>query len=209
MKLFLVLTGLALGSAMFGATIVTPNGSPNAGSEISNTEVMAVRFTLGAAYNNVAISASLSSFATGETGTSYLTNSLGAGTTVANQVGSANFSYTTVANFTTLVNVPLFSGLSLGAGTYNVVFTTVGNGHSNFVSRLAGGTYTTAPGTTASAFFTNSPSGYAPASTFSALNYQELFFTVTGDPVIPEPSTLGLFATGAGALWMARRRLRN
>jgi hypothetical protein len=86
--------------------------------EVNNSE--GVSWTQTGSYTDVTISAFLSSATDGAlgTGTIYLTDQIGPGTTVANQIAE-----TTVSGlaFPQLTATSLFSGLDLGPGTYYLI----------------------------------------------------------------------------------------
>jgi hypothetical protein len=84
-------------------------------------QVLVSSWTQTGSWTNVSISAELGNAANygnsgGDTISVYLTNQIGPGTTVANQIASASVSPATVDETDTL-----FTGLSLGAGTYYLV----------------------------------------------------------------------------------------
>src|SRR5207248_1460146 len=156
--------------------------TPSTNSAVAPSQLMLIQFTLGANYSNVTISASLTTFTSGESGTAFLTNQVGPGTTLVNQLATTNFTFALAQNFTTLTKVPLFSGLTLKAGTYNLVFSSAFS--DTGISRNPSATYATAAGTSVRMYFSNPPNintAYSPASTFTQFN-QTLFFTVTGVP---------------------------
>lgn len=197
--------------------IVTPVGTANNNSFITSGQYNLVRFTLGASYTNVAIAASLISNLPGQTGTAFLMNQVGPGTTVANQLAVSPFNFVFNTNLQTVSYVSLFSGLSLVPGTYYVVMAS--NSPSTFSQGITigtGVTYLTAPGTTVGVpQFTQPPNLnaiYPPASTWGNSGLGNRFFTVTGDPTgtepIPEPATLLLLGAGLGGIAAKLRRRR-
>lgn len=102
--------------------LITPVGTATSSSSVTANQYNLVQFTLGSAYSNVSIAASLTTFTAGRTGTAFLTTQVGPGTTPANQLASTAFTFNVTSNLTTVSYVNLFSGLNLGAGNYFVVF---------------------------------------------------------------------------------------
>jgi hypothetical protein len=197
--------------------IVTPVGTANNNSFIRSGQYNLVRFTLGASYTNVAIAASLISSLQGQTGTAFLMNQVGPGTTVANQLAVSPFNFVFNTNLQTVSYVSLFSGLSLVPGTYYVVMAS--NSPNTVMQGITVGTgvtYSTAPGTTVGVpqftSGTNLNAIYPPASTWVNSGTGNRFFTVTGDPTgtepIPEPATLLLLGAGLGGIAAKLRRRR-
>jgi hypothetical protein len=208
----MTILGLTMTSLLWADPIITTNGTPNTGSGIDPSQFMVLQFTLGSNYNNVAISAALASFASGDSGTAFLTNQIGPGTTVANQLATTNFNFALVSDLTTLVDVPLFSGLTLNAGTYDVVLTGP-SPINDLISRNQSATYTTAAGASVATGFANTgniDTTYSPASTFTLEGDTglPLFFTVTGNQpnTVPEPSYAVLLLAGLGAMLLRWRR---
>lgn len=206
--------GLALCAGLLSTTaiaddLIVPMGATNNRSNITASQYNAVSFTFNADFTDVAIEASLTSSdgSAGGGGTAYLTNQLGAGTTAANIIAQTDFTFATVGTFTDISFVSLFSGLSLDAGTYFVMF------GAPFNPSTAGGgitlgtavTYTTDPDVTVGdmlfASSANIDAGFAPASTFSTSGLGNRVFRVTG---VPAPGSLALL--GVAGLATTRRR---
>jgi hypothetical protein len=100
-------------------------GNPIAGwVVIFNGQAFASSWTQSNSFTNVTVSAGLSSFGVpGQTGRAYLTRRLGAGTTPADEVASAQFAFPLETG-----DVPLFTGLTLLPGRYYLSM--IGNGDS-------------------------------------------------------------------------------
>jgi hypothetical protein len=155
--------------ATVGTTIISVSGpAANNAPGIFSTAVVAFSFTVGQFYSNVTISADLiGNF----TGTVYLTNKIGPGTTAAaNQIAAATFTSSNPG--ITLVGTlqPVMTGVTLQPGTYYVVFIA-----ANPSGAFAQGIQNTLSPTIAAdvgasqdgfIYFTESPSGYVPANSF-------------------------------------------
>jgi hypothetical protein len=202
------LLGVALSFAAFplkAGLIITTSGIPSSATVTRPAFFFEIPITIGAGYTNVAVSASLvAGGVAGDVGTAFLTTQVGPGTTAADQVATGTFNFADAASFNTLVNVPVFSGLTVNAGTYYLVL--VGVDVYDGISVNPSSTYTTAPGSSVGTLTytsgTDVNSLYAPASTFSSANTLGTpFLTVTGDlspTSVPEPSTALLFLAGLG-----------
>jgi hypothetical protein len=205
------------GSAWGGAIITTAvNGSTGSGGG-----PFAVSWTQTGSYTNVAIGAVLASDngLSTATGTAYLMNLIGPSATSANEV-TTPFTGIAAGGNNSLSEVPLFSGLSLGPGTYYLVIVPA---DFNQVDSLDWDFTTTAAVTLGSGVTENSdqvvsgsPAGFGPASTFvTEANHQ--LFSVTGDASqgppppsgAPEPSTVMMMAGGLAAIGTFARRSRS
>jgi hypothetical protein len=194
---FLLVSGAA--QNIKAGTIVSVTG-PFQATNVNAAD--AVSWTQTSAFTNVVISAGVGGgFFTAPpgSGTFYLMNAIGPGTTVANQLNSTTFS-----GLVGLSTLPLFSGLTLGPGTYYLVLGGLASGSgwqetgSPFVPVIVTGSGVT-----------NNPplvvigggAGYPPASSFSSFPGQ-FFYQVTGDAV-PEPATFfyALIGLGAALVW--------
>jgi hypothetical protein len=181
-------------------------GSSNS-VEVNNPE--GISWTQTGSYTDVTISAFLSAAsAGGGTGTIYLTDQIGPGTTVANQIAETTVSGLSFGQATATT---LFSGLDLGPGTYYLI--TAGNlGGGGLAWNYYGGN-TAIPGISGTnnsdEFNAAGMAGYPPASAFFTDGAQVFDFQVTGDiAATPEPSSLILFGTGLfGIVGMTRRKL--
>ncbi|MBL8209959.1 MAG: PEP-CTERM sorting domain-containing protein [Bryobacterales bacterium] len=211
-RALLLLTAAALASAN-AAPMITPNGNPTSAAALEPTSLLVQSFTLADTWTNVSISASLITFSSG-TGTAYLTNQFGAGTTVANQIGTTGFVFTPVATLTSAVSVSLFSGLTLAPGTYYLTFATAEPCCNQGISVNPAMTFTTAGGVSVGSpqnINTGLNALFPPASTgtLSTSTFGNRFFTVTGDlasSAVPEPSTVLLISAGLLAMIHLRKR---
>ena len=207
--LFALAVILAGAFSMQAAPIITPVGQANFRSLVFDSQFNVVSWTLTGSWTNVAIAASLTSGTAGRTGSAYLTNQIGAGTAIANQIATTGFTFAQVGNAFDVSYVSLFSGLTLGPGTYYLVLASANTVSDSGISGGSGVTYSTAPGVSVGPMQLSNlvNAGFPPASTgISTSTVGNRFFSVTGDPV-PEPSTVFLF--GGGLLVFAALRFRS
>jgi PEP-CTERM motif len=199
-----------------GSTIVSVSGPTNTSLPIGGItrRIEGTSWTSTGSFSGVDISALLmtnNSFLGpfGDvTGQAYLMTAIGSGVTVANQIATAPFFVP--GTLITPTSVNLFSELSLGPGTYDLLLT--GPAASPFFYWWTAGpaTVTVDPVTTLlpDQLAVDSVS-YPPANSFIALQRSDRFqFTVTGTPVagVPEPSTLALMAFGVLLVLVGRAR---
>lgn len=183
---------LAVAATTNAAAIISvsaPNPSVAAGSAVN-----AASWTQTGSYSNVSVAAVLSNFSGVGAGLAmhaYLTNQIGAGTTVANEIASTAFTLSPG----NAQNVTLFNNLTLGTGTYFLVLlldngTTAQGGWAADVP-----TVVTDSGVTHGADrFATTAAGYAPATVMSTSTAgQRLLFDVTSNDVsVPEPAAVGI-----------------
>jgi len=208
MRYALLVAVLFAGSAS-SATLFQVTGTAGNAWNASTTQVLYATWTQSASFTGVDISALLSGSGTA---TAVLSNQIGAGTTVGNVITSTTLSYPVSATLT-----PLFSGLSLGAGTYYLIIGGTGVGSWPQANPE---TLTTDPSVSATGYgFCNTSGsgscnfGFTPASTFVSFNLaSQLLITVNPASGVPEPTTA---ATAAIALLVLavfgkfRRRARQ
>jgi hypothetical protein len=195
---------VALAASTEAATTYISETGPSGGNvAVEPSQFMAESWTQSVTLTNVQILADLAADGGLSTGTVYLTNALGNGTTSAtNQVAinaSAPFTAGDTAAFQTL-----FTGLTLGPGTYYLVVTGTGPGQSdgNFWEAASPVTQVTATGITYNGLFQSNgtgetQSGYAPSASFFSLSAFTLQFAVDSTSTVPEPAT---YILTAGAL---------
>jgi hypothetical protein len=197
---------MAATPALKAGTIVSVTGFADHTYVVGSLEaILASSFTITTAYDNVSVSANFDSSV--GTGTAYLTNRIGPGTTAGNVLATGTY--------TTTGDDLLFSGLDLTPGSYYVVaFGTFNQGWDGTDNP----TVVTASGVTRNAdYFTNQfgsgvpNTSFPPASTLLVSNPQlNLLYSVTGDvaPTVPEPGTWMLLLS-AGAACIAIGRMRR
>jgi hypothetical protein len=198
---------LATVSTSFASTIYSQSGSPGFGFNGQTDFVIGLQTT--SFWQNVVVTMPLEDLnatgpISGVEGTFYLTNQSGPGTTVANQVAVDQVS----GLGSSFTPVTVFSGLSLGPGSYYIVMVPTDNSGG-------GGGWTSSPeGYSSPAPVTVGPgvtdlgigesltlASYPPAGTLCCGGFftpNNLFVTITGDPVsTPEPSAFLLLLAGA------------
>jgi hypothetical protein len=133
-------------------------------------------------------------------GTAYLMTRIGPGTTAADEVVSNAYSATSGSPSLTR----LFSGLTLGPGSYYLVVTSLPVGGWDTPYTAGSAVLSIGLGVTRGAQYIvndgNGPPdlGYPPPSLFSELDFYDLEFQVTGSPTssAPEPATLPWMGVG-------------
>lgn len=173
-----------------------------------------ISWTQASTYDDVSISGVFAGVGvSGGTGTVYLMDQIGPGTTTSNEIASTTIS----AAFGQTSSTSLFSGLTLGPGTYYLLL--LSDNVSNGVAGPGGiawavpyaFTDTTAPGASiGSGFVVFSSASYAPASDITPINGLDFALSVSGNSAaaVPEPSSLLLIGTGTlSILGPIRRKL--
>jgi hypothetical protein len=188
---------LVAGSASAQSTIVSTISGGSGFATLDNYAV-ASGWSETAAYNNVTITALINGGGETITGTAYLMTQIGPGTTVADQVATANFSATSGGY--PPASVTLFNGLTLQPGDYYLVLSDFGESGGGWEIAQFVATTTTAPGVSILNYYDTFPNSqntaFPPDSQFSPLTspYQnQLEYSVTGTLVVPEPSVIALF----------------
>jgi len=164
------------------------------------------------------ISVTLDGVGSAQTITAWITNAIGAGTTVSNVLNSTTFSGPASANG---VVESVFTGLTLGAGTYYLTLSALGQSNStgwvtsldfdSMVTQAPGNTY---DGSSACASGFGNNNNFPPSYLFGKAPF-DFAFSITGTPVAqtPLPGALPLFATGLGALgllgWRRKRKAKT
>jgi hypothetical protein len=211
-QLRMMIAGILLSASAFAGTIVSRDASPFQVGYGPGWQ--AVSWTETATYTNVAVSALVGTTIGFQqsTGTAYLLNNLGPGTTAANQVAAP-------VAFTTGGSMQLFSGLTLGPGTYYLLIDSV-EGKAGWGQTFYGG-ITEVLDSGVTNVLQYQPSGsvqaYSPATPFTSYDPKTtgntLVFGVTGDRqapptegAVPEPATCAMTLGGLAALLFVRRK---
>jgi hypothetical protein len=215
--LFAAAAVLYTGSA-FGGPVTIVSDLFTSGTSGSTGGWQAVTWTETGSYTNVSIGANLAisnGLSTG-TGIAYLVTALGPSATLANLVATDPITVSGNPGVNTMTS--LFTGLSLGPGTYYLLINptdinmtdslvwdgggtptqTLDTGVIQQADRMLSGTVATPP--------------YDSANIASTLSVSHLF-SVTGTAVVgnsntPEPGTMGMLALGLGGLGVFLRRKR-
>jgi hypothetical protein len=221
------------------ATVIVSVSSTSQQLAVSAQIVPQVAYATGwtqtGTYQNVSVAALLDTLQDPASGTAFLVDSIGAGTTVANQIAVAPFSVPAFVSPFSSSFTTLFSGLTLGPGTYYLVLT--GTSSSGIPASWR---FDSPFAVQTDAGVTSDPrvycasnldpvqfnpacgfplSGYIPASAFQDLNQANsgacptcrFSLLVTSDAAAPEPPDWNLVAAGllfvtlTGDRWRTRR----
>ncbi len=192
---------------VFGEVIVSDTAGGTSGS---NSAFVAVSWTQTGTFDDVTIAAQLkSNLPTVSTGTAYLSNDLGSGASAGNLLYTDSIATNNNADG---VLITLFTGLTLGPGTYDLSI--LGNGGLYWT--VAGApVQTLASGVTQGPdLVSTGPIGTPAISTsFNDLTTGHPLFEVSGTPVTttttPEPSMLLLMFVGLAGVIYARTGSRS
>ncbi len=196
-----------LACPIFGTTIISQLFS--AGSTGAQNEVSAISWTQTGSYSSVDILANIGDSAGSgtATATAYLMSQIGAGATAGNEVvAPVTASVTGNPGLNSMTTI--FSGLSLGPGTYYLV---LDPNSTDFNWDLTiPPVIVTDSGVTAGPSDTSATvAGFPPASAFSSPSYS-FIYEVTGTTGVgtstPEPSTAVMLIIGVVALAAWRKR---
>ena len=205
--LFVIAFGFVCASAAYleaQVTIVQDAGPISGAVDVQHAgQVLATSWTQNSAFSGVSVFATTGvtlEIGPPEPGLAFLTTQIGPGTTTANQVASAPFTFPAQSS-----EVILFTGLTLAPGTYYLTLADNGNSFGDWFE-TNNPTLTTAAGVTLNPDLLAFPvdATYPPASNF-LLGGTNLLFGVTGTAV-PEPSTLATLLIGAGIIGVLSKR---
>jgi hypothetical protein len=195
----LVATILLVGESA-AATIVSVTGPEDRFPVVGGTNAHAVGWSQSAMYSNIEITAELATFRSGGNGTAFLTTRIGPGTTVADQIASANFAFPPKDSPPTL----LFRGLELSAGTYYLTIRGTTDAHTWAATDLPV-TSNDMGAATLGDSSSNNASSYPPATAFNVSDFTKKY-AVTG-LAVPEPSSA--IATLFAIVLLTNRRSRR
>jgi hypothetical protein len=220
----LFLSAILAATLMAQTVTIVSQSTPGSGGIFVSTFAPATSWTQSNTFSSVTISATLinnspSSAGAAATGTAFLMTQIGAGTTIAQQIATAPVSTTATASSPTPTT--MFSGLTLGPGTYFLVISaTIPTGTDSLAwSSQNTPTITVASGVTAGpSFLPGTVAAFPPASTFfnkgrflfySALGILGVGGTGTTAVGAPALSPLGMLLLagllGFSGLWLVRR----
>ena len=186
------------------ATIVAETGQDAYGWTANDSRFGIVSWTQVGAYEDVSIAVHLQTLEANDGGTAYLTTRIGPGTTLVNEVASAPFTFPQTLNPS---EVTLFTGLSLGPGTYYLTVAGGANDWSTWIGSAQQNVVTDVGVTFNGDFHVfDNPAPYAPASPyFSDHPSMHHIFRVDGVAVaVPEPRSWVLAIMGVCVLGAIR-----
>lgn len=195
----------ATAALAFPGTVISVSGSGN----VQLGGISAVSWSQSGSFSNVAVTAQMSN----QSGIgqslafhAYLTDAIGAGATVADEIASLGFTLSPGSNQT----VNLFSGLSLGPGTYFLVISPDGGTTpvGGWAATTAAPTVTLGSGVTRNADrgSNGAIASYPPSTEIPLLTGGSLLYSVTAvDSAVPEPATTALIGAGLAILAFRRR----
>src|SRR5260370_4613195 len=209
------LCGLLLFSGQLAqaSTIISVNGPNDNSTQVTSLNqniALGVGFSTSTGYTNVSIFLSFLDFSeVGQMDLSvFVTNQIGSGTPVANEEGSATPHITVPASPGsppyTITQFLVLSGLTLSAGTHYLTFrgANFGGTDPRSISSPDRSVTVVTNGASINQPFlsSGSPNSYVPASAFVNLSGTNLWFKVTGDAQVPEPSTVIMALSGISLL---------
>lgn len=208
----ILMFALLIAEAAHGATMLQRTGEPNA--NCCEFGAYAIGWTQTATWSNVRVDLDIYNYGPSgnlQTGVALLLNALGPGTTeAANEIDDAIVATTVPGQQT----VTLFNGLTLGPGTYYVLFYGVTHSFSDFLTVATAApatTQTLGPGITPLPAMLEdifASAAYRPASAYQAWPGLQSLIHITGTQdvtAVPEPSTTVLGLSAAAILWLRRR----
>ena len=192
--------------SILAQTTVISTISGDGGFDLFGNQVNMAAWSQTNLFSNVSVSAELDGVGSTINGTAYLMTQVGPGTTTASQIASSDFTVSTLPLEPDLTT--LFTGLTLGPGTYYLVITASGGGweisdpSATPVTApgvmLVDGNYTTYP--------SNIDQPYPPDDTFMAApESNNLEFIVA----TPEPAVSSLLGLGLISFAMICRKARQ
>jgi hypothetical protein len=179
--------------AQIATTIVAERGSVRVGFVAQRNTFTFVSWTQTNKYLDVKITARLSTFSgLVDQGTAYLTSRVGPGATEADEVAVASFTFPSTLSGS---DVLLFSGLTLGPGTYYLIITGEIYSGPSWSGTLGSGPTTDIGVTHNGGFYVPQAAAYPPASTGLPISERSQIFAVTGTrmrPNLPPVANAGM-----------------
>jgi hypothetical protein len=209
-------TAVLFAASAFGGTVTIVQDVFVSGTSGSTGGWQAVTWTQPGSYTNVSIGANLAianGLSTG-TGTAYLVTALGPSATL---LDSDPITVTGNPGLNTMTS--LFTGLSLGPGTYYLLINPTDINAADSLDWDGSGTPTQTLDTGVTQQADRMLSGTVAAPPYDSANIASSssvshLFSVTGTPAVgvvsgvPEPGTMGMLALGLGGLGVFLRRKR-
>jgi hypothetical protein len=202
-------------SVLTADTIVSVHGDPieTGGPTLASFQDLVASWTATTSYSDVSIDVNLLGTPGTYSGTAYLTETIGPGTTLSDQIVEEPFT-ANLTSFPFQSSISLFQGLTLGPGTFYLTLSSGADPNAGFawITATHDQSIATGPGVTRNedlTSFGNSQASFAPASVFSPLPFDgpsPLSFSVTGTSTpVPEPKDVFIVGVALLGLYLKTR----